>query len=619
MSIYLLVTFLAFIVHLQVAAYFFFFRPKTRVNVLFAIGCLIVAAYSLSIFFLHQQISFFKVIQVDRIAFSLIVTATVVFNFLFYYLQTGNRKLFRFILFFVVVPFAAVILVKYNLQPGDIKFFFKENGFWLFYYDKESAWSYVLLFYVVTIGLLALSMLYFLDMHAITNKAQLQIRLIMVTLLFGSIVAFAMDVLWPIRYVYVYPTPVHFLSIPFIAAMFFTLKGMKYVYFDPEALMELILKRYHCHVLFVDANGKILGANQFLLKNFGYTEKEIREMELQQLISDSKVRQALWHRVKGGHPSDNDVIEMIDQEGRPVPVLSELIRLEDNFKRFAGFILAGIDYRDIVLLKQHLAENTKNLDNKKKTRADLLVVLQKREQELHVATSRLKQEELEMAWLGVRTGKVVVEKEVLIGEMHHRVKNNMQIVTSLAALSGADPALADQDQRLFFSIRERINRIAGIHEKFYATPWLSKINFGAFLREIAMKVQSRSKLPVLPVFEVKAPNTYLTVNQAIPCGIIAEELMDNAIRHAFPSLDYHDANTNNTSVVRVAFTRRKAMCRLSVCDNGVGKDYESIKDATGSIGLAMIRILAEEHLQGSMTFNKSFGTTVEVAFVAEEK
>jgi two-component sensor histidine kinase len=299
-------------------------------------------------------------------------------------------------------------------------------------------------------------------------------------------------------------------------------------------------------------------------------------------------------------------------------VKAAFIRLEGNFKRTAGFVLVGIDYRDIVLLRRHLSECLLNLDNKRKTSEQLLFALQKREQELHVAESRLKLEELEMAWQGGRTKKVVVEKEVLIGEMHHRVKNNMQIVISLAALAGADPMLADHDQKLFSSVKNRISRIAGIHEKFYATPWLSKINFGAFLKEIAMKVQSRSQSSGSPGFVVKAADEYLGVNQAIPCGIIAEELMVNAIRHAFPLPANQEVIRKNAYVVRVSFTIRKSMCHLSVCDNGIGTDYESAGNTPGCIGLKLISILVEDYLHGSMTVNKSFGSTFEVKFVASE-
>ena len=192
------------------------------------------------------------------------------------------------------------------------------------------------------------------------------------------------------------------------------------------------------------------------------------------------------------------------------------------------------------------------------------------------------------------------EKEILLKEIHHRVKNNLCVVASLLELQShtvADPQLA----KMFEESQNRLYSMALIHEKLYRSINLAQINFGEYLEDLVSNLfhsynisDNRIQLQVL------AEPIYLNVETATPCGLIANELVSNTLKHAFP-----DGTTGTVSVECYQTGDREI--HLFIKDNGIGFPQNIDFRKTNSMGFQVVCTLTDQ-LEGSIELSRQTGT-----------
>ncbi len=199
------------------------------------------------------------------------------------------------------------------------------------------------------------------------------------------------------------------------------------------------------------------------------------------------------------------------------------------------------------------------------------------------------------------------EKKVLLKEIHHRVKNNLQIISSLLTLQSSglsDPKIA----AIFTESRNRIDTIALIHERLYQTNDIARIDFADYtdklIKDLVFSYGASEKIEtVLHCGEIT-----LELDQAIPCGLILQELISNAFKHAFP-----DGSPGRVDVDIIRNTG-KGECLLRVADNGCGIDLESTDpERLSSLGLRLVSVLTGQ-LEGELNVSSSGGTCITVTF-----
>ncbi len=199
------------------------------------------------------------------------------------------------------------------------------------------------------------------------------------------------------------------------------------------------------------------------------------------------------------------------------------------------------------------------------------------------------------------------EKEVLLKEVHHRVKNNLQIISSLLALQAretADPAV----RRLFEESQGRIRSMALIHEQLYQSGELAQINFAEYARRLCAHLVESTADAQRVRLNLAVDPIPLPLNCAIPCGMILNELISNALKHAFPG--------DRPGEIEVQFTLDEGRNRLIVRDNGVGLDSATARAKTGSLGLKVVDALVKQ-ISGRLTIESAAGATFTIEFAAD--
>ena len=192
------------------------------------------------------------------------------------------------------------------------------------------------------------------------------------------------------------------------------------------------------------------------------------------------------------------------------------------------------------------------------------------------------------------------EKEVLLSEIHHRVKNNLQIVHSLLDLQSAritDPATIG----MLRESQNRIKSMALIHQLLYVSKDFAEVDFGAFLDTLIPTLVSSYALdPDRFVLSINVIDGLLPLDAAVPCGLIANELISNAIRSAFPG--------DRRGEIKIGLTREPTgHAVLLVSDDGVGIPADLMLEDMPTFGLQLVMLLAEQ-LGGELTIQRSAPT-----------
>jgi PAS domain S-box-containing protein len=196
------------------------------------------------------------------------------------------------------------------------------------------------------------------------------------------------------------------------------------------------------------------------------------------------------------------------------------------------------------------------------------------------------------------------EKEILLKEVHHRVKNNMQVISSLLNLQSASV----KDQQTVSVLRESQNRVKSmslVHEILYQSQDLASVNFAAYVKQLVASLQKSfgAKSGGISIV-VKVGTVALQIDDAIPCGLIINELVSNALKYAFPK------QRSGEIIVEVKKLRSPAI-RLTIRDNGVG--LKKTRTSTDSLGLKLVQALTEQ-LKGTITIENKRGTAITIEF-----
>jgi PAS domain S-box-containing protein len=198
------------------------------------------------------------------------------------------------------------------------------------------------------------------------------------------------------------------------------------------------------------------------------------------------------------------------------------------------------------------------------------------------------------------------EKEILLQEIHHRVKNNLQVISSLLDLQSQyidDSAMLE----VFRESHNRVRSMALIHEQLYQSKDCARINFSEYITLLTHDLfRSYGVKAGQITLELEIEEISLNINTAIPCGLIINELVSNALKHAFPE--------ERDGIIKVALhSDANNQQTLKVTDNGIGFPEHSEFRATKSLGLQLVNVLANQ-LEGTLELDRRLGTGFKITF-----
>ncbi|MCI0716426.1 MAG: PAS domain S-box protein, partial [Chlorobi bacterium] len=200
--------------------------------------------------------------------------------------------------------------------------------------------------------------------------------------------------------------------------------------------------------------------------------------------------------------------------------------------------------------------------------------------------------------------KSLNEKEIMLKEIHHRVKNNLQVVSSLLRLQS--DKIEDKTASEYLKISElRVKSMALIHQQLYKTRDLTRIDFKEYVKELSSYLLFINETNGRINVNIDVDNIYYGIDIALPCGLIVNELVTNSIKHAFP-------NGKKGSIDVKLFKDSASKNHLIIKDDGVGAKKLDFSNAS-TLGMQLVGTLTEQ-LEGEIQVNSGKGTEVRIIF-----
>jgi PAS domain S-box-containing protein len=201
----------------------------------------------------------------------------------------------------------------------------------------------------------------------------------------------------------------------------------------------------------------------------------------------------------------------------------------------------------------------------------------------------------------------LTEKEVLLGEVHHRVKNNLQIISSILDMSGFacnDPVAV----ALIRDSRARVHAIALIHSLLMRSDRFDRIDMGIYVSELIKYLgHVHTGCQERISSEVEIRSVYLDMSQAVPFALVLHEILSNSFRHAFPG--------NRKGTIKICMhSTESGMIYAYISDDGVGISGIRGMDNPESFGLGLVRIIVDEQLSGSIVMEENSGVGFRIEF-----
>lgn len=303
-----------------------------------------------------------------------------------------------------------------------------------------------------------------------------------------------------------------------------------------------------------DRNGELLFANNSLANIFGYNSAEdIKGIMITSLYKNLNDRDIILKKLEEKGKLEEYEVEMVTRTGKPVDVL---ISAKRDGETISGMIM-------------DITENKKSQDLVKKS---------------------------------------LLEKEMLLKEIHHRVKNNLMVISSLLSLQSR--YIKDEvSKSIFKESQNRARSMALIHELLYRSTDLKRINFGDYIKTLTnelfrMYVTDPNRIKL----NINVEDVMLDINTAIPLGLIVNELVSNSMKHAFPN--------DRKGKIDIEFKLEDGIYSMIVSDNGVGfpKDYDL--EVSDSLGLRIVNSLTEQ-IDGQIELERTNGTRYIIKFKEE--
>ncbi|MFH0905004.1 MAG: MASE3 domain-containing protein [Methanobacteriota archaeon] len=314
-------------------------------------------------------------------------------------------------------------------------------------------------------------------------------------------------------------------------------------------------------IIITDLESRVTSWNKSAERIFGWTEKEILGEKFLPLGLDSKLQsdneQIIRNAISGGVVSGIETV-LLRKDASSINVSMTVSPLRDEKQNVVG--LSGI-FRDITERKRA-------------------------------------QEQIENS---------LKEKEVLLREIHHRVKNNMQIISSLLRLQ-AGYITEKKYKDMYMESQNRIVTMSLIHEKLCQSRDLTKIEVGGYIKELVNGLFISYDIDQGKITtKIDVENVSLGINSAIPCGLIINELISNSLKYAFPDGKSGEVRISLRSIGDGYF-------ELIIADNGIGLPIDMDFKKTVSWGMRMVTILVENQLHGEILLNRDIGTQFHIKF-----
>lgn len=554
MNIYSYISLSAFFLCFFLGNFIYHKNSKSQLNVMIALLCFLVGFLAFAEFQYRQTTDFqtaylwLKISGFWPLVPPLILHISLIF--------TGKteilKKTYAYILLYVPALIIAFYAINTNLLLQGI---LKEYWGWTYVFPHDSVifnvmsiWTFTCIFIAGT-----LCVLYYLNNK---NIRRLQAKYLIIGLYFPLLISMVSDVVMPTMSIRI-PETTMVMSTVGLSFISYGVWKYRFPALTAAVAADEIVSTMSNFLILLDHDLNIVNINKATTELFGYSKAEILGKPIQCIFADKNNRNVNDLFNNSSNSIINIETNIKTKDNIIIPVIISKSVIKSNNGEIIGIVCIGNNIVDI-----------KNAEEKIKTSLE--------------------------------------EKELLLRELHHRVKNNLQIISSLINLQSK--GIKDQgDLEIFRESQSRVKSMAIIHEKLYQSSDLSNINFKDYIQSLVRYLVSYYSSEMIEIELDVDEDQILNMDTAVPCGLIINELVINSLKHGFKD------KSGKISIKLTSNDDTPACYTLIVSDNGIGLPPEVDIKNPKKLGLQLVVSLTKQ-LDGKIDLETDGGTKFIIKF-----
>jgi|GEM_PF-1576493 len=558
-----LISFLVFAIYLFIGIYVLKLSPESKLNRSVFILSVMFAIWSFACTFYYSapdQASawfWYKVSAFGRCAYpvGLLQIALIL---------TRNDEVFKKWYHYLILYVPALFFIYETVSgsftgPGLVWI----NSMWI---DIATSWwysSYTV--YFTALPVLSYLLILRWGRRSESPREKKQVNIIVLTAIVAFVPGYIVNAVLPFINIFVLPSIGQILALIAFLGIGYAISRYKFLKITPDVAVDEIISRTTDIIIFLNKRGEILNINEQAERILGYDKKEIIGTKWTVLLPEEcikPVERKIVDMINENAP-EKQYIEMdlnyLSQQNEQVPVKMYFSVIRDEYE-IRGRLIVAQDMRQT----------------------------EKLEKEINAKEKALK------------------EKEMLMKEIHHRVKNNLTVISSLLSLQSRY-IQDDKTRSMFQESQSRARSMALIHERLYKSDNLKSIDFGDYIGDLAGELLETYSLNNGNVkLNTDVDKEILDVDLAVPLGIIINEIISNSLKYAFAG--------DKKGYINLKFHRKDEEFVLIVADNGNGIPENFNYEDSDSLGIRLINSFVEQ-IEGKMEIKSDAkGTSFKIVF-----
>ena len=589
-----------------IAFYVYLLNPKKITNIVFAVLVLLFAIFSLGEFIARLSDSKDLVLIGGRICYSVLPIACcfgVHFSIVFPRKYPNDKNIFSrtktSLLALYMVGILIMIIFNIFVSIQDVQI-----SEWGYEVVLNSSNIFLIFWFLFCSVYASGSILHTYFKKNITIIEKKQIKFVIIIFLLIIIFSLGSNLIPQLFDLSVFPlTSLSFTIFSLIVV--YSMKRYKLMAITTVETLDIVVDTMNDSLIVVDENGTIVKVNKSVLNLLYYNKKDMIGLPLEQIVKSSGKRiksgknffqSTFFNNLVIDNKRGDAEIEFVTKNGKIILMNVSASIIYGENKKKEGVVILARDLTNIKMLIGDLEEAKTELEEK----------VNERTKELVITNKELENKIIERKKIDERIRASLKEKEALLREIHHRVKNNLQIVTSLLDLQ-SERLNGKSSLDAFKESQNRIKSMSLIHEQLYRSKNLTKIDFGKYIKDLSTNLlYLYNGNPDDISIKVNVKNVFMGIGKAIPCGLIINELISNSLKHAFPDGKKGEILINLSLEIDNNYT-------LIVKDNGIGLPENYNLQNVDTLGLQLADMLTQQ-LKGHVEIDRNHGTTFKITF-----
>lgn len=611
-----MISVVVFLMYLQLGIYVLTRNVRARINQIFFGLTICFAIWAFGYIFVYSAESAQMAEKWDRVAsigYALFPAPLVLF-----YLKISNiwKDYYTNKIIFGTLLAIGLLLVFARFtglwQGEGIE---KASYGWSFQISRTNIFYPIFYLYLSVVTFLTLYILIRWRLKINEDYEKIQFRFSFYPLLLFLVLGVTFDIVLPNLNISILPNIGQFSSLPWLAGVAFIITKYHLLGNENYLISDHIVREIKEIAIFTDIEYRIIKSNAFTCNMLGIQESEIEGMSLFKFTSNPAILKGYLLKSNEKQQIGPIGITLLNSNRDYIETSLNFLAIKDRFNDLKGYIIYGHDNKEAlnlqkeIFIRQHAEKNLRAISEVLETR------VKERTKELANSYKELQIKMTERMRVEEQIKADIAEKEVLINEIHNRVKNNMNIIISLINAQDKKNTSAAASKK-FKELAQRVKSLLLVHQNLYLSINYSDVDFTAYIKAITNDLFAMYKRNGKVELRMDVSDVFLDVDYAIPMGIILNELISNALQHGFSDY-YLKKHKDKKHILHVGYSYDKGYYEIDISDNGKGLPGNFDISSLMTNGLPLVEILVNDQINGKIEINSSNeGSMFRITFLA---